>query len=344
MSPTTWDGPVPTRDGPVPIWDGPVPARKALSPWWWPCPSGGGWSLTHPSALRGSMLTGGPGGPRLVGKMSTHICTLPWGHADWLALGLCVPLMSPCCSLSVPLSPQYLSLSPPGPITHSWGPWAPIPSVPVTPVSPSPPEVPVIPGSPKSPWHILHPMVLITLGSLLGNIPVIPRSPSPPKPKCPHYPALSVAVTTVSPSPPHQCPCHHGVPITPCQCRCPLGVPITPNVTVTAPAMSPSPPPQCPCHHGVPTCSSPGWALFWRLRVSRCSGMSSHRFSTCRARRSRGTPRCRDGGWPRSVTPACHPPQSPRAQTDPPDTPRSSRPPSPTQIPPTPPDPTQASP
>lgn len=33
---------------------------------------------THFLALRGVMLNGGPGGPKLLGKTSTHICSFPY--------------------------------------------------------------------------------------------------------------------------------------------------------------------------------------------------------------------------------------------------------------------------
>ena len=34
-------------------------------------------SVTHLLGFLGPMLTGGPGGPSFLGKMSTHICTFP---------------------------------------------------------------------------------------------------------------------------------------------------------------------------------------------------------------------------------------------------------------------------
>lgn len=194
--------------------------------WGWPCPPGDGWSLTHPSALRGSMMMGGPGGPRLVGKMSTHICTLPWGHTD----GLAAALVSPACPLTVLTAPGASPgpLNPPALPSHHCG----------VPLSPQP-------------------------------LSLSPQPPSPP-------PGVPLAHPT-----PHG-PCHPAVPsYSPPLCRCPRGVPI----------------PRCRCPRGVAvTCSSPGWALLWRLRVSRCSGTSSHRFSTCRARRSRGSPEWRSEG------------------------------------------------
>lgn len=33
--------------------------------------------VTHLLGFLGLMLTGGPGGPSFLGKMSTHICTFP---------------------------------------------------------------------------------------------------------------------------------------------------------------------------------------------------------------------------------------------------------------------------
>lgn len=39
---------------------------------------------THFLGCLGLMLTGGPGGPSFVGKMSTHICIFPWSR-DGLA-------------------------------------------------------------------------------------------------------------------------------------------------------------------------------------------------------------------------------------------------------------------
>lgn len=42
---------------------------------------------THLLGFLGMMLTGGPGGPSFLGKMSTHICTFPWS-GDGLAAGV----------------------------------------------------------------------------------------------------------------------------------------------------------------------------------------------------------------------------------------------------------------
>lgn len=65
-----------------------------------PCPV----ESSHLWGLRGVMSTGGPGGPRLAGKMSTHICTLP------CAVGWMCCRLSPC---ELPVThPQHPTLCP----------------------------------------------------------------------------------------------------------------------------------------------------------------------------------------------------------------------------------------
>lgn len=62
---------------------------------WDGCP--GKCAHTHLLGFLGLMLTGGPGGPSFLGKMSTHICTFPWngdGLVGWGSLASALSVLA----------------------------------------------------------------------------------------------------------------------------------------------------------------------------------------------------------------------------------------------------------
>lgn len=161
------------------------------------------------------MSTGGPGGPRLAGKMSTHICTLPCAvgwmrcHLSPCPRGLRHPPQHPALSLGAhhartppnpatpcPHHPQaslygVVSQLPPDQHPSLWG----CPCHPRIPTAPKPASLPVTPLRARGPHHPTAPS--ISPGAL---IPITPCSPSP------HDTPLHPAVPTTPSPPPHPQP------------------------------------------------------------------------------------------------------------------------------------------
>ena len=190
-----------------------------------PPPSPGDRPGAHLWGLRGVMSTGGPGGPRLAGKMSTHICTLPctvWGGAGISTPGS--PRHHPPCPWGSP-SPQgpsvAMSSSPRCPHHPRVPPW-PCPHHPAVPITPGsllslPHPLPQHPSLPRGPCHPKVPIVPLAspvlqgplpLGSIPNHVSITPGSLSPQSPHCPRVP-----VTPRSPSSPWH-PLYRKVPIT----------------------------------------------------------------------------------------------------------------------------------